>query len=153
MTVFNDTNKVPIFDPTRVVRIYHAKARTIIIDNRLLRKDSSIAIVFSLGMRPDTIFPFGILGIIQITALLIWDNAYDSMRTDCGSTGKMPRYWDDRTGWSARQSTLIRHPYARSAVERLVEGFEAKAASRFEGYNVFAVMEPLMCPSKRPCID
>lgn len=37
MTVFNDTNKVPVFDPaTNRAEYISAKARTVIIDNRLL---------------------------------------------------------------------------------------------------------------------
>ena len=40
MTVFNDTNKVPVYDPrTGRAEYISAKARTIIIDNRLLEEN------------------------------------------------------------------------------------------------------------------
>ena len=50
MTVFNDTNMVPIFDPsTGHAEYISAKARTIIIDNRLLEENQQHRYRFTLG--------------------------------------------------------------------------------------------------------
>ena len=50
MTVFNDTNMVPIFDPgTGRAEYISAKARTIIIDNRLLEESQQHRYRFTLG--------------------------------------------------------------------------------------------------------
>lgn len=50
MTVFNDTNKVPVFDPsTNRAEYISAKARTVIIDNRLLEDNQQHRYRFTLG--------------------------------------------------------------------------------------------------------
>lgn len=50
MTVFNDTNKVPIYDPVNHRADYiSAKARTVIIDNRLLDESQKHRYRFTLG--------------------------------------------------------------------------------------------------------
>lgn len=50
MTVFNDTNKVPIYDPaTNRAEYISAKARTVIIDNRLLDENQRHRFRFTLG--------------------------------------------------------------------------------------------------------
>lgn len=50
MTVFNDTNKVPVYDPaTNRAEYISAKARTVIIDNRLLEKNQEHRYRFTLG--------------------------------------------------------------------------------------------------------
>ena len=50
MTVFNDTNKVPVFDPaTNRAEYISAKARTVIIDNRLLDESQRHRYRFTLG--------------------------------------------------------------------------------------------------------
>lgn len=50
MTVFNDTNKVPVFDPTTKRAEYiRASARTVIIDNRLLDENQKHRYRFTLG--------------------------------------------------------------------------------------------------------
>lgn len=50
MTVFNDTNRVIVFDPnTQRAEYIHAKARTVIIDNRLLEEDQHQRYRFTLG--------------------------------------------------------------------------------------------------------
>ena len=130
MTVFNDTNQVPIFDPsTGRAEFISAKARTIIIDNRLLEENQQHRYRFTLGheaghdifhsrffgYNPDqlTLFDMGTVPMIQC-------------RTDCGSTGKKtPRDWDERDWmeWHAnRFSSAFLMP--RSAVVRLVQGFQ-----------------------------
>ena len=50
MTVFNDTDKVPVFDPaTNRAEYISAKARTVIIDNRLLDESQRHRYRFTLG--------------------------------------------------------------------------------------------------------
>lgn len=50
MTVFNDTNKVPVYDPVNHRADYiSAKARTVIIDNRLLDESQKHRYRFTLG--------------------------------------------------------------------------------------------------------
>lgn len=50
MTVFNDTDKVPVFDPVKNRAEYiHAKANTIIIDNTLLEKNQEHRYRFTTG--------------------------------------------------------------------------------------------------------
>ena len=50
MTVFNDTNKVPVYDPVNQRAEYiTAKARTVIIDNRLLEENQQHRYRFTLG--------------------------------------------------------------------------------------------------------
>ena len=50
MTVFNDTNKVPVYDPAHGRAEYiSAKARTVIIDNRLLEENQQHRYRFTLG--------------------------------------------------------------------------------------------------------
>lgn len=50
MTVFNDTNKVPIYDPaTNRAEYITAKARTVIIDSRLLDESQQHRYRFTLG--------------------------------------------------------------------------------------------------------
>lgn len=50
MTVFNDTDKVPVFDPaTNRAEYISAKARTVIIDNRLLDEGQRHRYRFTLG--------------------------------------------------------------------------------------------------------
>lgn len=52
MTVFNDTNKVPVFDPaTNRAEYISAKARTVIIDNRLLDVANGIVTALRSDMR------------------------------------------------------------------------------------------------------
>lgn len=50
MTVFNDTNKVPVYDPvTKRAEYITAKARTVIIDSRLLEESQQHRYRFTLG--------------------------------------------------------------------------------------------------------
>lgn len=50
MTVFNDTDKIPVYDPTTNRAEYiSAKARTVIIDNRLLKENQKHRYRFTLG--------------------------------------------------------------------------------------------------------
>lgn len=50
MTVFNDTNHVVVYDPsTQRAEYIHAKAGTVIIDNRLLEEDQHQRYRFTLG--------------------------------------------------------------------------------------------------------
>ena len=50
MTVFNDTNKVPVYDPvTKRAEYISAKARTVIVDNHLLEENQQHRYRFTLG--------------------------------------------------------------------------------------------------------
>ena len=50
MTVFNDTNKVPVYSPeTKRAEYISAKARTIIIDNDLLQEEQEVRYRFTMG--------------------------------------------------------------------------------------------------------
>ena len=133
MTVFNDTNKVPIFDPgTGRAEYISAKARTIIIDNRLLEESQQHRYRFTLGHEAGhDIFHSGFFG-YNPDQLTLFDTGTAPMiqcRTDCGSTSKKtPKFWDDHDWmeWHAnRLSSAILMP--RSAVERLVEGFRSES--------------------------
>ena len=148
MTVFNDTNKVPIFDPsTGRAEYISAKARTIIIDNRLLVESQQHRYRFTLGHEAGhDIFHSGFFG-YNPDQLALFDLGTTPMiqcRTDCSSTGKkMPRDWDDHDWmeWHAnRLSSAILMP--RSAVERLVEGVRSERRDSIRRATmVFSVME------------
>ena len=137
MTVFNDTNMVPIFDPgTGRAEYISAKARTIIIDNRLLEENQQHRYRFTLGHEAGhDIFHSGFFG-YNPYQLPLFDMGAAPMiqcRTDCGNTSKKtPKFWDDHDWmeWHAnRLSSAILMP--RSAVERLVEGFRSEPRDPF----------------------
>ena len=132
MTVFNDTNMVPIFDPgTGRAEYISAKARTIIIDNRLLEENQQHRYRFTLGHEAGhDIFQSAFFG-YNPDQLPLFDMGTAPMiqcRTDCGNTSKKtPKFWDDHDWmeWHAnRLSSAILMP--RSAVERLVERFRSE---------------------------
>ena len=51
MTVFNDTNKVPVYDPaTNRAEYISAKARTVIIDNRLSGREPTASLTALLSV-------------------------------------------------------------------------------------------------------
>jgi Zn-dependent peptidase ImmA (M78 family) len=129
MTVFNDTNRVPIFDPgTGRAEYISAKARTIIIDTRLLEESQQHRYRFTLGHEAGhDIFHSGFFG-YNPDQLPLFDLGTAPMiqcRTDCSRTNKkMPKYWDDHDWmeWHAnRLSSAILMP--RSAVNQLVHRF------------------------------
>ena len=148
MTVFNDTNMVPIFDPgTGHAEYISAKARTIIIDNRLLEENQQHRYRFTLGHEAGhDIFHSGFFG-YNPDQLALFDLGTTPMiqcRTDCGNTSKKtPRFWDDHDWmeWHAnRLSSAILMP--RSAVERLVEGVRSERRDSIRRATmVFSVME------------
>ena len=148
MTVFNDTNKVPIFDPcTGRAEYISAKARTIIIDNRLLGESQQHRYRFTLGHEAGhDIFHSGFFG-YNPDQLTLFDTGTAPMiqcRTDCGNTSKKtPKFWDDHDWmeWHAnRLSSAILMP--RSAVERLVEGVRSERRDSIRRATmVFAVAE------------
>ena len=148
MTVFNDTNVVPIFDPgTGRAEYISAKARTIIIDNRLLEESQQHRYRFTLGHEAGhDIFHSAFFG-YNPDQLPLFDMGTAPMiqcRTDCGSTSKKtPKFWDDHDWmeWHAnRLSSAILMP--RSAVERLVEGVRSERRDSIRRATmVFSVME------------
>ena len=148
MTVFNDTNMVPIFDPgTGRAEYISAKARTIIIDNRLLEENQQHRYRFTLGHEAGhDIFHSGFFGYNpdQLTLFDLGTAPMIQCRTDCGSTSKKtPKFWDDHDWmeWHAnRLSSAILMP--RSAVERLVEGVRSERRDSIRRATmVFAVAE------------
>lgn len=120
MTVFNDTNKVPVFDPINNRAEYiTAKARTVIIDNRLLEENQQHRYRFTLGheashdilhsgffsYNPDqmSIFDTPMVPMIQCRV-----DSTTPKRTD-------PKVWTDqeRMEWQAnRLSSAILMPYS-----------------------------------------
>ena len=148
MTVFNDTNRVPIFDPgTGRAEYISAKARTIIIDNRLLEESQQHRYRFTLGHEAGhDIFHSAFFG-YNPDQLPLFDMGTAPMiqcRTDCGSTSKKtPKFWDDHDWmeWHAnRLSSAILMPI--SAVERLVEGVRSERRDSIRRATmVFAVAE------------
>ena len=148
MTVFNDTNMVPIFDPgTGRAEYISAKARTIIIDNRLLEENRQHRYRFTLGHEAGhDIFHSGFFG-YNPDQLPLFDMGTAPMiqcRTDCGnSSKKMPKFWDDHDWmeWHAnRLSSAVLMP--RLAVERLVEGVRSERRDSIRRATmVFAVAE------------
>ena len=148
MTVFNDTNMVPIFDPgTGRAEYISAKARTIIIDNRLLEENRQHRYRFTLGHEAGhDIFHSGFFG-YNPDQLPLFDMGTAPMiqcRTDCGnSSKKMPKFWDDHDWmeWHAnRLSSAVLMP--RLAVERLVEGVRSERRDSIRRASmVFAVAE------------
>lgn len=148
MTVFNDTNMVPIFDPgTGRAEYISAKARTIIIDNRLLEESQQHRYRFTLGHEAGhDIFHSAFFGYNpdQLPLFDIGTAPMIQCRTDCGSTSKKtPKFWDDHDWmeWHAnRLSSAILMP--RSAVERLVEGVRSERRDSIRRATiVFAVAE------------
>ena len=148
MTVFNDTNMVPIFDPgTGRAEYISAKARTIIIDKRLLEESQQHRYRFTLGHEAGhDIFHSAFFG-YNPDQLPLFDMGTAPMiqcRTDCGSTSKKtPKFWDDHDWmeWHAnRLASAVLMP--RSAVERLVEGVRSERRDSIRRATmVFSVME------------
>ena len=101
MTVFNDTNKVPVFDPaTNRAEYISAKARTVIIDNRLLDEGQRHRYRFTLGHEGGhDIFHSGYFSYNPDQVSIFDDELIAPMiqcRVDNGMTNKSDtRKWDD----------------------------------------------------------
>lgn len=101
MTVFNDTNKVPVFDPTTNRAEYiSAKARTVIIDNRLLDENQRHRFRFTLGHEGGhDIFHSGYFSYNPDQTSLFDEEFVAPMiqcRVDSGMTDRADtRKWDD----------------------------------------------------------
>lgn len=101
MTVFNDTNKVPGFDPaTNRAEYISAKARTVIIDNRLLEENQHHRYRFTLGHEGGhDIFHSGYFSYNPNQVTIFDDELMAPMiqcRVDNGTTDKSDtRNWDD----------------------------------------------------------
>ncbi|MDO4564676.1 MAG: ImmA/IrrE family metallo-endopeptidase [Clostridia bacterium] len=129
MTVFNDTDKVPVFDPsTGRAEYISAKARTIIIDNRLLEENQQHRYRFTLGHEAGhDIFHSGFFGYNpdQLTLFDMGNAPMVQCRVDGGNADKRsPNDWDDhdRMEWHAnRISSAILMP--KSAVVLIANEF------------------------------
>ena len=101
MTVFNDTNKVPVFDPaTNRAEYISAKARTVIIDNRLLDESQRHRYRFTLGHEGGhDIFHSGYFTYNPDQVSIFDDELIAPMiqcRVDNGMTNKSDTHkWDD----------------------------------------------------------
>lgn len=80
MTVFNDTNKVPIYVPeTNTAEYISAKARTVIIDNKLLEEDQEHRYRYTMGHEGGhDIFHRGYFT-YNPSQLSLFDNAAEAM--------------------------------------------------------------------------
>ncbi len=99
MTVFNDTNKVVVYSPqTERAEYISAKARTVIIDNRLLEENQQHRYRFTLGHEGGhDIFHSGYYS-YNPNQLSFLDAPLPPMiqcRVDNQSTRKDPSHWDD----------------------------------------------------------
>lgn len=130
MTVFNDTNKVPIYDPvTNRAEYISAKARTVIIDNRLLDKSQRHRFRFTLGHEGGhDIFHSGYFSYNPNQMSLFDDESIAPMiqcRLDSGIANRSNSHqWDDHDWmeWQAnRLSAAVLMP--KSAVELVVRPF------------------------------
>lgn len=133
MTVFNDTNSVPVYDPsTNQAEYISAKARTVIIDNRLLADNQRHRYRFTLGheaghdilhsafftYNPDQLTLFDLPPMIQC-------------RVDAGkASNKNLTQWNDHDWmeWQAnRLSSAILMP--KCAVMKIVSKFKGDPKS------------------------
>lgn len=124
MTVFNDTSKVIIYDPVNNCADYiSAKARTMIIDNRLLEENQHHRYRFTVGHEAGhDILHSGYFSYNpdQLTMFDDFSPMIQCRVDNCNSTAKSTRLWDDRDWmeWQAnRLSSAILMP--KSAVERI----------------------------------
>lgn len=129
MTVFNDNNKVPVYDPgTGRAEYISAKARTVIIDNRLLEENQQHRYRFTLGHEAGhDIFHSAFYG-YDPNQMTLFDAPLPPMiqcRVDnCGAERKAPRDWNDRDWmeWHAnRLSSAVLMP--KASVVLLVKDF------------------------------
>lgn len=138
MTVFEDTDKIPVYDPaTKRAEYIHADARTIIIDNRLLEENQEHRYRFTLGHEVGhdilhSLF-FSQLRTRKLADKLIYGRQADSApmiqcRVDSTKTPrKSPNNWTDheRMEWQAnRFSSAILMP--KSAVRYIFDLYERK---------------------------
>ena len=129
MTVFNDTNSVPVYDPsTNQAEYISAKARTVIIDNRLLAENQRHRYRFTLGHEAGHDILHSAFFTSDHDTLAFYDlPPMIQCRVDAGkASNKNPTLWNDRDRmeWQAnRLSSAILMP--RCAV--------LKIASKFKG--------------------
>lgn len=138
MTVFNDTNKVPVYDPaTKRAEYVSAKARTVIIDNRLLEAKQQHRYRFTLGHEAShDILHSGFFS-YNPDQMCLFDTPTTPMiqcRIDSPSTKRTdPDTWTDheRMEWQAnRLSSAILMPQASVAV--LAKEFPSRRESTNE---------------------
>ena len=128
MTVFNDTNRVIVYSPqTQRAEYIHAKARTVIIDNRLLEENQRHRYRFTLSHEGGhDIFHSGYYS-FDPNHLSFLDPSLSSMiqcRVDNQSVRKPPSQWDDHDWmeWHAnRFSSSFLMP--ETSVRLIVSGY------------------------------
>lgn len=130
MTVFNDTNAVPIYDPnTKRAEYISAKARTVIIDNRLLAENQRHRYRFTLGHEAGHDILHSAFFAYNPDQMNMFDTPTPPMiqcRVDAGkASNKNLTQWDDHDWmeWQAnRLSSAILMP--KSAVMKIVSKFK-----------------------------
>ena len=132
MTVFNDTDKIPIYDPsTNRAEYFSVKAGTIIIDPRLLDPTQEHRYRFTLGHEAGHKYlhgPYFYKDPNQYTLAELFQDEFTpsiiQCRRDniCGSDHKNPKIWTDRDTmeWQANAlSAALNMP--RKSVKNLVQ--------------------------------
>jgi Zn-dependent peptidase ImmA (M78 family) len=142
MTVFNDTNKVPVYDPVANRAEYiAAKARTVIIDNRLLEESQRHRYRFTMGHEGShDILHSGYFS-YNPDQLSMFDLPLSPMiqcRVDNPSAKKSdPNLWtdSDRMEWQAnRLSSAILMPI--TAVEIVAKRYPASRSSVKDSFSL-----------------
>lgn len=131
MTVFNDTNKVVVFDPaTQRAEYISAKARTMIIDNRLLEDNQQHRYRFTVGHEAGhDILHSGFFS-YNPNQMSLFEDYSPMIQCRIDSTNnekKSTRDWDDRDWmeWQANTlSSAILMPH--SAVSLIADKYKAK---------------------------
>lgn len=128
MTVFNDTDKIPVWCPeTNRAEYVSARARTIIIDNRLLEKNQHHRYRFTVGHEGShDIFHTGVYASNPYQTSIFDSEQMPVIqcRLDSGRGRGDPRYWNDkdRMEWQAdRLSSALLMP--ASAVRLVAERY------------------------------
>ena len=130
MTVFNDTDRVTIYDPTTNTAEYiSAAARTVIIDSRLLEEDQKHRYRFTMGHEASHDILHSAFFSYDPEQFTMFDSSYEPMiqcRIENVNAPKTdPRYWSDkeRMEWQANYlSSCILMP--ESAVRMVAGGFK-----------------------------
>lgn len=144
MTVFNDTNKVPVFDPaTKRAEFISAKARTVIIDNRLLDASQEHRYRFTLGHEASHDILHSGFFAYSPDQMCLFDTPTSPMiqcRMDNpGAKRTNPDTWSDRDRmeWQAnRLSSAILMP--KAAMATLAERFPPRRNSIVD---IFSMIE------------
>lgn len=139
MTVFNDTDKVPVYDPsTNRAEYISAKAGTVIIDTRLLAENQQHRYRFTLGHEGSHSILHSEYFAYQASMNELYKRVFGGNNTpmiQCRMDNTVHRkgdYWSDRDWmeWQANSlSSAILMP--KRAVEKVVESVDYKGANNF----------------------